>query len=34
LAFALVVAHAGNQRYALLYAAENVTLKHCGAGNF
>jgi hypothetical protein len=32
--FALVVAHAGDQRYALLYAAENATWKYCGAGNF
>jgi hypothetical protein len=32
--FALVVAHAGNQRYALLYAAENATWKYCSAGNF
>jgi len=32
--FALVVAHAGNQRYALLYAAENAAWKYCGAGNF
>jgi hypothetical protein len=32
--FALLIAHAGNQRYALLYAAENATWKYCSAGNF
>jgi hypothetical protein len=32
--FEVVIAHAGTQRYALLYAAENATWKYCGAGNF
>jgi hypothetical protein len=32
--FSLVVAHAGDRRYALLYATENATWRYCGAGNF
>ena len=32
--FSLVVAHAGDRRYALLYATEKATWTYCGAGNF
>ena len=32
--FSLVIAHAGNERYALLYGGEGATWKYCGAGTF
>jgi hypothetical protein len=32
--FSLVIAHAGNERYALLYSGEGTTWKYCGAGTF
>lgn len=32
--FSLVIAHAGNERYALLYGGEGTTWKYCGAGTF
>jgi hypothetical protein len=32
--FSLIIAHAGNERYALLYGGEGTTWKYCGAGIF
>ena len=32
--FSLIIAHAGNERYALLYGGEGTTWKYCGAGTF
>ena len=32
--FSLIIAHAGNERYALLYGGEGAAWKYCGAGIF